>query len=105
MALSDDEIRRRPERVIILDADDPMTEIEGRFVWQKEHDRVVEEVRREAFADGYSAGQRDAAHAQPASVQIEFRRRRGLAWLLPSAILALAFISLLLVLPVIVFGS
>ena len=105
MARSDDEIQRRPERVVILDAEDPMTEIEGRFVWQEEHDHVMEEVRRQAFADGYSAGQRDAAQAQPASVQIEFRRCRGLAWPLPIAILALAFISLLLVLPVIVFGS
>ena len=106
MAQSDDEIQRRPERVIILDADDPMTEIEGRFVWQEDHDRVVEEVRRQAFAKGYSAGQRDAAQAQPSSVQIEFRRRRGgLARSLKIAILALAVICLLLVLPVIVFGS
>jgi len=104
MARSDDEIQRRPERVIILDADDPMTEIEGRFVWQEEHDRVVEEVRRQAFADGYSAGQRDA-QAQPSPVQVEFRRRRTLAWPIKIAILALAVICLLLVLPVIVFGS
>ena len=105
MARSDDEIQRRPERVIVVDADDPMTEIEGRFVWQEEHDRVVEEVRRQAFADGYSVGQRDAAQAQPASVQIAFRRRRGFAWPLQIAILGLAVISLLLLLPVIVFGS
>ena len=106
MALSDDEIQRRPERVIILDADDPMTEIEGRFVWQEEHDRVVEVVRRQAFAEGYAAGQRDAAQAQPSSVQIALRRRRGgLAWPFKIAILSLAVICLLLVLPVIVFGS
>ena len=104
MARSDDEIQRRPERVIILDADDPMTEIAGRFVWQEEHDRVVEEVRRQAFADGYSAGQRDAL-AQPSMVQVEFRRRRGLAGPIKIAIVALAVICLSLVLPVIVFGS
>jgi hypothetical protein len=104
MARSDDEIRRRPERVIILDADDPMTEVEGRFVWQEEHDRVVEEVRRQAFADGYSAGQRDA-QAQAAPVQLELRRRRGIARTLKLAILALAVICVLLALPVIVFGS
>jgi hypothetical protein len=104
MARSDDEIRRRPERVIILDADDPMTEVEGRFVWQEEHDRVVEEVRRQAFADGYSAGQRDA-QAQAAPVQLELRRRREMTWPLKLAILALAVICVLLALPVIVFGS
>lgn len=104
MARSDDEIRRRPERVIILDADNPMAEIEGRFVWQEEHDRVVEETRRQAFADGYSAGQRDA-QAQAAPVLLELRRRRGIARPLKIAILALAVICLLLALPVVVFGS
>jgi hypothetical protein len=104
MARSDDEIRRRPDRVIILDADDPMTEVEGRFVWQEEHDRVVEEVRRQAFVDGYSAGQRDA-QAQAAPVQLELQRRRGISPTLKVAILALAVICVLLVLPVIVFGS
>ena len=104
MARSDDEIQRRPERVIILDADDPMTEVEGRFVWQEEHDRVVEEVRRQAFADGYSAGQRDA-QSQLGPVQLELRRRRGISSTLKIAILALAVICVLLALPVIVFGS
>jgi hypothetical protein len=104
MARSDDEIRRRPEHVIILDADDPMTEVEGRFVWQEEHDHVVEEVRRKAFADGYSAGQRDA-QAQTAPVQLELRHRRGISPTLKIAILALAVICVLLALPVIVFGS
>jgi hypothetical protein len=104
MARSDDGIQRRPERVIILDADDPMTEVEGRFVWQEEHDRVVEEVRRQAFADGYSTGQRDS-QAQAAPVQLEPRRRRGITRPLKLAILALAVICGLLALPVIVFGS
>jgi ferric-dicitrate binding protein FerR (iron transport regulator) len=104
MARSDDGIQRRPERVIILDAEDPMTEIEGRFVWQEEHDRVVEEVRRLAFADGYSAGQRDA-QAQAAPAQLELRRRRGIYPTIKIAILALAVICVLLALPVIVFGS
>ena len=31
----------RPDRVIVLDADNPMTEIRGRFVWVEEHMRVV----------------------------------------------------------------
>jgi hypothetical protein len=104
MARSDDEIRRRPERVIILDADDPMTEIEGQFVWQEEHDRVVEEIRRQAFADGYATGQREA-QVQPVPVRLEVRRRRRISSILKVSIVALAAICALLVLPVIVFGS
>ncbi len=42
----------RPDRVIILDADNPMTEIRGRFVWLEEHARVVEAARRAAYAEG-----------------------------------------------------
>lgn len=101
-----DEIRRRPERVIILDADDPMTEIEGRFVWQDEHDRVVEETRAAAFAEGYAAGLRDAEQGlQPAALRVEFRRRRTVLSRLKLAILVLGLICFLLVLPVIVLAD
>lgn len=33
MSRDHDEVVKRPERVVILDSDDPMTEIHGRFVW------------------------------------------------------------------------
>ena len=46
----------RPHRVIILDADNPMTEIRGRFVWVEEHARVVEIARRAAYAEGFADG-------------------------------------------------
>src|SRR5690348_9573962 len=58
-----DELAPRPERVIILDADDPMTEIHGKFVWQEEHERVVDAVSRQAYADGYRAGLQAAESA------------------------------------------
>jgi hypothetical protein len=106
ITVSEDEIRRRPDRVIILDADDPMTEIEGRFVWQEEHDRVVEETRRAAFEDGYAAALRDAARApEPASVQVRLRRRRSLLSRLKLAVFLVGLFAFLLALPVIVFGG
>jgi hypothetical protein len=106
MTVSQDEIRRRPERVIIVDADDPMTEIEGRFVWQEEHDRVVEETRRAAFEDGYAKGMRDAAETrEPVALQIQFRPRRSLLRRLKLAFLVVGLICLLIVLPVVVFGG
>lgn len=52
----DSEKLDRPDRVIILDADNPMTEIRGRFVWVEEHERVVEAARRAAYAEGFADG-------------------------------------------------
>jgi hypothetical protein len=52
----DSEELDRPDRVIILDADNPMTEIRGRFVWVEEHVRVVESARRAAYAEGFADG-------------------------------------------------
>ena len=101
MSRRDDELEKRPERVIIVDADNPMIEIHGQFVWQEEHDRVVEEVRGQAFADGYSTGHRDASAQQPATMQVELHRRRTLASHIRLALLVLAAVCLLLVLPII----
>ena len=101
MSRRDDEFEKRPERVIIVDADDPMTEIHGRFVWQEEHDRVVEEVRRQAFADGYSTGSRDASAEEPATMQVGLRRRRTFASRIRLGLLILAAVCLFLALPII----
>ena len=99
MSRDPDELARRPERVIILDADDPMTEIHGRFVWQEEHDRVVDEVRRQAYADGYEAGRADGLAT--GSATITYQRRRGLTDRVRLAILVLLGLLVLLMLPVI----
>ena len=93
------EASRRPNRVIILDADDPMVEIHDRFVWEDEHERVVAEIAQRAYADGYEAGRRDAR----APVEIRLRRRRGpldYVWLF---IVCLGAVVVLLFLPVVLF--
>jgi len=98
MSSGRDELSRRPERVIILDADDPMTEIYGRFVWQEEHDRVVDAVRLQAYAEGYEAG-RNAALSAP--VQVSWRRRRTLRDRIRLTLALLLALFVLLMLPVI----
>lgn len=106
MSRPEAEHEKRPERVIILDADDPMTEVYGRVVWQEEHDRVVEGARRLAFAEGYSVGHRDAASVSSTPTHVEFRRhRRPARSRIKLAILILATICLLLTLPALVFAS
>ena len=104
--MSKDEIQRRPERVIILDADDPMTEVAGRFVWQEEHDRLVEEVRRAAFEAGFHAGSREAQRIPPqGTLRVEVRRRQSFPGRLWRGLLLVALLCLLLTLPVLVLAS
>ena len=102
MSRRDGELEKRPERVIIVDADNPMTEIHGRFVWQEEHDRVVDEVRQQAFMDGYAAGLEEVATRQSAPVQVELRSRRTAAAKLRLGLLVLAAVCIALMLPFLV---
>ena len=99
MSRRDGGLEKRPERVIIVDADDPMTEIHGRFVWQDEHDRVVDEVRQQAFMDGYTAGLEEAAARQWTPVQVELRSGRTAAAKFRLCLLILAAVCILLLLP------
>ena len=102
----EDELEERPERVIILDAEDPMREIHGRFVWQDEHDRVVEEVRQQAFAEGYDAARRDATgELQSAPVRVELRRRRTVGFYIKLGVLCMLALFVLLMLPIVFLGS
>ena len=103
--MAQDDIHRRPERVIILDADDPMTEVTGHFVWQDEHEQVVEEARREAFQAGFEAGFREAHVAPPPSnIRLEVRRRRTLGRL-KVALFVLGLLCALIAFPVLVLAG
>ena len=104
MTRDHDEVVKRPERVVILDADDPMTEIHGRFVWMEEHERVLEEARRQAFADGYDAARRELA-AQPQNVHLRVSRRRS-PMRKPLLVLAMvAVVAFVLAVPVLVLAG
>jgi hypothetical protein len=93
-----DDLSKRPERVIILDADDPLTEVHGRFVWQDEHDRVVGEVRTRAFSDGYEAALRDLATARSRS---RWSRSMTLSQKIRLAAFILLAVFVLLMLPIV----
>lgn len=97
MTRDHEELQKRPERVVILDADDPMTEIHGRFVWQEEHDRAVAEARQAAFAEGYESGLRDGA----VPTQVVVRRRSTLRRRLRLAGIVALVLIVLLMLPVV----
>jgi hypothetical protein len=97
MSRDHDELSKRPDRVIIVDADNPMTEVHGEFVWREEHDRVVDEVRRQALTEGYEAGARDGA----ATLQVQVRRKHPLGIYLRVAVGILLVLLVLLMLPVV----
>lgn len=90
----------RPKRVIILDADDPMVEIDGRIVWQEEHDQALVQAREKAFSDGYEAGQRDAsaspAKSRPERIVVHASRRLSPSSILIPVLLIAAMAGLLI---------
>jgi hypothetical protein len=97
MTHDQDDISHRPERVIILDADNPMIEVHGRFVWQDEHERVLAAAWDRAYAEGYAAGR-----LQPVEVmRMRLRRRRGLLDYIRLVILSLGVLIVLLMLPIV----
>lgn len=98
MARDQGDMARRPERVVIVDAEDPMTEIHGQFVWLEEHERVLAEVRRAAYAEGYDAG----VSAGRADLRIVARRRRSPMERARLGVLAVLVLVALLMLPVLI---
>lgn len=65
----------RPKRVVIVDADNPMVEVEGDFFWREDHEALVTAARAESYRVGFEAGWADAVRQIP-SPQAG-RRRRG----------------------------
>ena len=100
MSRDPDELSQRPDRVIIVDADDPMTEVHGRFVWEDEHLRVVDEARQRAFDEGYQAGLREHPGA---SVRIRLHRPRSVRYYVQVGVIVLLCLFVILMLPI-VFG-
>ena len=81
----------RPRRVVMVDADDPMREIEGEFVWVEEHEQAIAAARADAYAEGLAAGRSEVG-----STTVTIRRRRSLR--LRFRLIGLALIALFVVL-------
>jgi hypothetical protein len=48
--------QQRPTRVVVVDADNPLTEVRGEFFWREDHERVLAAAREAAYRDGYDQG-------------------------------------------------
>ena len=80
----------RPKRVVILDADNPMEEIQGEFFWREDHERALADARDAAYREGYAQGFADASQA---STRVAFRVRRRPRHLILRALLVLGAIA------------
>lgn len=63
----------RPRRVVVVDADNPLVEVQGEFFWREDHERLLAVERDRAYDRGYADGFAAAA-ARPQRIVI--RRRR-----------------------------
>jgi hypothetical protein len=67
---------RRPSRVVIVDADNPMVEVKGEFFWREDHDAIIATERQRAYQAGYNAGWTSAITRSQGSRLFVLRRRR-----------------------------
>jgi hypothetical protein len=86
----------RPKRVVVVDADNPLVEIQGEFFWREDHEVLVAAAREEGYRTGYQAGWGDAAR-QAAPGVIEIRRRHSLFVRARRMVLGLMLLGMLLI--------
>jgi hypothetical protein len=97
-----DKTPARPKNVVIVDAENPLIEVQGEFFWREDHDAIVSAAREDAYRRGYADGWNGAARPEPPAQLILRRRapllvrllRRGVAALLVIALIAAVLLSL-----------
>src|SRR3954454_10582848 len=100
MTRHDDSRTDRPDRVVIVDAENPLREIHDEFVWRDDHERAVSEAHAARYAAGYAAAQEQ--RPQPELAVRLVRRRSTASWIRLILLVALG-LFVLLMLPVVLF--
>ena len=98
----------RPKRVVVVDAENPLVEVQGEFFWREDHDALVAAAREEAYRAGYQSGWSDAAHkAAPQLGQqvIELRHRRSVFALLRRVVLGSVLLVMFMIVVVTVIAQ
>jgi len=93
----------RPKRVVVVDADNPLVEINGEFFWREVHEEILARERDSAYRRGFDDGQHAAGTHARQPVVVTLRRRSWIrrlvgrvmvAWLLlTAAVITIAWIS------------
>lgn len=89
----------RPKHVIVVDADNPMVEVNGEFFWREDHDALLAAARRAAYETGYQEGYRAGSSASTGVRRhvIELRKRRSLiGWMVHAGSTVVALWCLLM---------
>lgn len=82
-----DDQTSRPKRVVVVDADNPLVEVQGEFFWREDHEAIVAAARDEAYRAGFQAG---SAQVAPRHVSFTMRHRLSMVQRLKwSALLAI----------------
>jgi len=90
----------RPKRVVVVDAENPLVEVQGEFFWREDHEALIAAAREEAYRAGYQSGWTAAAHQAGPQVGrqvIELRRRRSVFALLRRVVLGSVLLAMFLI--------
>lgn len=68
----------RPKRVVVVDADNPLVEVEGEFFWREDHEQIVADACDEAFRRGYRTGWGEGVRNTPGPRRVGYRYRPSL---------------------------
>ena len=84
---------QRPTRVVVVDADHPLTEVRGEFFWREDHERVLADAREAAYREGYDQGFAAGSTRQAPSVRrVRVRRRSHVVARALEVFVAVAFL-------------
>jgi hypothetical protein len=89
---------KRPSRVVVVDADNPLAEVRGEFFWREDHERAMEAARSAAYEAGYADALAAADPLRTGSSSIRVRVVRRRRWVLRACVLvvALSFLASLM---------
>ena len=87
----------RPKRVVVLDADNPLVEINGEFFWREDHEEILARERDSAYRRGFDDGHSAALNRASQPIVVTLRRRSWLRRLVGRAMLAWLLIATALV--------
>src|SRR4051794_5801856 len=90
----------RPKRVVVVDAENPLVEVQGEFFWHEDHEALVAAAREEAYRAGYQSGWVDGmsqAASQASRQVIELKRHRPLTARLWRALLGCLLLAMFMI--------
>jgi len=87
----------RPKRVVVVDADNPLVEINGEFFWREDHEEILARERDSAYRRGFDDGRSAALDRVTKPVVVTLRRRSRIRRLVGRVMLAWLFVTTVVV--------